>query len=121
MFPNFKTDYFYLQFLYKTDSCLFCLRNDVEIKASKIHWTYIEITHVFHLSVIIPYNKKYFKIALLPLTKKVSLDKLLTFIGYKRADTKTNKHSKFIYRRAMRPQTYGNYNNRQLCLLLPIS
>ena len=34
------------------------------------------VTHVFHLSIITLYNKKYFKILLLPLTKKVSLKKL---------------------------------------------
>ena len=33
----------------------------------------LEITNVFHLSIITPYGKKYFKISLLPITKKVSL------------------------------------------------
>ena len=39
MFPNWKTDYFYLWFLYKSDSCISCFRNDGEMKVSKVHRT----------------------------------------------------------------------------------
>jgi len=70
MFPILKTDYFYLWFLYKSDSCISCFRNDGSL----------EITHVFHLSIITSYNKKYFKISLLPLNKKVSLKKLQSIL-----------------------------------------
>ena len=80
MFPILKTDKFILWFLYKSDSCIFCFRNDGEMKVTKVHRTYhslngglLKIPHVFHLSIIASYNKKYFKISLLPLTKKVSL------------------------------------------------
>ena len=47
---------------------------------------WLEITHVFHFSKITSYRKKFFKISLLPLTKKVSLKKALI-----------NLHSVWIY------------------------
>ena len=57
--------------------------NDREMKVSKVHRTChsinggsLEITHVLNLGIITSYNKKYFKISLLHLTKKVSLKKL---------------------------------------------
>jgi len=74
MFPILKTGYFHLWVIYKSDSCISCFRNFGEMKVSKVHRTYhsinggsLEITHVFHLSIITSY-KKYFKISLLPLT-----------------------------------------------------
>jgi len=54
-----KTDYFYMWFLYKSESCISCFRNDGEMKVSKVHRTChsinggsLEITHLFHLSII---------------------------------------------------------------------
>ena len=60
-----------------------CFRNDGDMKVLKVHRTchsinggLLEITHVFHLSIITSYEKKYFKNSLSRLTKKVSLKKL---------------------------------------------
>ena len=39
MFPILKTEYFYLWFLYKSDSRSSCFRNDGEMKVSKVHRT----------------------------------------------------------------------------------
>jgi len=77
MFPILKTEYFYLWFFYKSDLHISCFRNDGEMKVSKVHRTChsinggsLEIAHVFHLSISTSNRKKYFKISLLPLTKK---------------------------------------------------
>ena len=43
MFPILKTDNFYLWFLYKSDTCISCFRNDGEMKVSKVHRTYHSI------------------------------------------------------------------------------
>ena len=37
MFPILKTEYFYLWFLYKSDSRISYFRNDEEMKVSKVH------------------------------------------------------------------------------------
>ena len=64
MFPILKTEYYYLWFLYKSDSRISCFRNDGKMKVSKVHQTCLsinggslEITHVFHLSIITSYRK----------------------------------------------------------------
>ena len=80
MFPICKTEYFYLWFLYKSDSRISCFRKDKEIKVSKVHRTCHSINGNFanfHLSIITLCRKKNFKISLLPLTKKLSLKKAL--------------------------------------------
>ncbi len=56
------------------------LRNDGVMKVSKRHATlkmegHYKIMHVFHLSILKSNEKKYLKISLLPLSKKVSLKK----------------------------------------------
>ena len=71
-FSILKIHYFYLWFLYKSDSCISWFRNNGEMKVSKVHFLNVgslEITHVFHLRIITSYSKKYFKISFLPLTK----------------------------------------------------
>ena len=44
MFSILKTDYFYLWFLYKSNSCISCFRNDGELKVSKVHLTCYDAT-----------------------------------------------------------------------------
>ena len=63
--PILKTDYYYLRFLHKSDSCISCFRNDGEMKVSKVHrtcrcinWGSLKITHVFNLSIISSCRKK---------------------------------------------------------------
>ena len=70
-FPFWKLNIF-LWFLYKSDSCISCFRNDGEMKVSKVHRTChsinggsLEITHLFHLSIITSYKKSFIKKALI--------------------------------------------------------
>ena len=68
MFPIWKTEYFYLWFLYKSDSRISCFRNDGEMKVLKVHRTChsinrgsLEIAHVFHLSITTSYKENTLK------------------------------------------------------------
>ena len=65
MFPILKTEYFFLWFLYKSDSRIPCFRKDGKMKVSNVHQTChsinrgsLEITHVFRLSIITSYSLK---------------------------------------------------------------
>ena len=47
MFPISKTDYFYLWFLYKSDSRISCFRNDGEMKVSRVHPGGLDLSYLF--------------------------------------------------------------------------
>ena len=55
MFPILKTEYFYLWFLYKSDSGISCFRNNGEMKVSKVHRT----CHSINGRSLLPLNKNF--------------------------------------------------------------
>ena len=59
MFPILKIDYFYLWFLYQSDSRISCFRNDGEMKGSKVHGTGLSINGGSLKIACIPFKYNY--------------------------------------------------------------